>query len=189
MATAVYRLSSKPTLTLRTSPARTPTRSPSRGNSTGCPSSLRWFWQGYPTGPAVGSSRSRARALVRHGRVARLRGRRGFGCRVAIRLGGGLARLATRAGGRLGRVGPVRRRGEDDAVDLRLTALEQAPEQPDLARDEIRRAQARRVEAEDRRPSRRVRGDHDARVVGDDDRETDGCAADVRRVQRGQPGR
>src|SRR5689334_15612028 len=34
MATAEYRLSSKPTLMLRTRPARTPTRSPSRGSST-----------------------------------------------------------------------------------------------------------------------------------------------------------
>src|SRR5688572_10661836 len=40
MATAEYRLSSKPTVMLRTSPARTPTRSPSRGNSTWSTSSL-----------------------------------------------------------------------------------------------------------------------------------------------------
>ena len=51
---------------------------------------------------------------------------------------------------------PSRVRGEDDPVDLRLAPVEQAAQEPDLARDELGRAQARRVEAEHGRPARRL---------------------------------
>ena len=64
IATAEYRLSSKPTLMLRTRPARTPRRSPSRGSSTGSLVLLRLVWARL--------SRGGARAVTRAGQGRRL---------------------------------------------------------------------------------------------------------------------
>src|SRR5688572_11993767 len=147
MATAEYRLSSKPTVMLRTSPARTPTRSPSRGNSTWSTSSL-----------CVVSAR-----LSRRGGRARTRGRLHGVCAIGLRR-------------------------EDHPIELWLAPDEQAAQQADLTRDQFGRAQAERVEPEDRRPVGRPRLDDEAVRIADDDAEAVRLAPDVGRLERGQAG-
>src|SRR5687767_7064262 len=123
---------------LRTSPARTPTRSPSRGNSTWSTSSLCVVWA----------------------RLSRRRGRAGAGCRLE-------------------RVGTVGLRGEDHPLDQRLAPDEQAAQQADLPRDELRGAQAERVEPEDGGPAVRPSPDDEPVRVADGDGQRVRLAADV----------
>ena len=72
-------------------------------------------------------------------------------------------------------------------LDSVLAPGEQAAQQPDLPRDELRGADRRGVEAEDRGPAARLGADEEAVLVGEDDRQARRRAADVRRDERGQP--
>ena len=73
---------------------------------------------------------------------------------------------------------------------MRLAPDEQAAQQADLARDELGRPQARRVEAEDGRPARRAsRGRRSRSRRSPPTARLDGAAADVGRDERGEPGR
>ena len=71
---------------------------------------------------------------------------------------------------------------------VRFAPDEQAAQQADLARDQLGRAQAERVEAEHGRPAVGARPDDEAVRIADHDAQALRLAADVGRLQRGQAG-
>ena len=97
--------------------------------------------------------------------------------------------MAVGFGRRLGDVRAVGLGREDHPVDELLAPDEQAAQQADLPGDQVGRAQARRVEPEDRGPAVRARADDESARVGDLDGQLVGAAADVGRDERGEPRR
>ena len=99
--------------------------------------------------------------------------------------------LADAVGLGVGRSGRRSRRSSArmTRLDDRLAPDQQAAQQADLARDQVGRAQARRIEAEDRDPALWVRPHDEAVLVGDPDLESLRRAADVARNERREPSR